>query len=186
MIDQPRVLHRADIFFTRGSGLVSRLIRFFTRGIGESRTRVNHVGVVVEAGSLDEAVVIEALSRVRRHRLMDQYAGTRHEVAVYRPRDVSEDGVRVIVAAAEGYEGREYGWLKLILHFLDWVLLGVYLFRRLAGNRYLICSWLVAHSFRKAGLFFGVEPGEAQPDDIWDFIQESPDRYREVRPLELL
>ena len=27
------VLQRADIFFTRGTGLLSRLIRFFTRGI---------------------------------------------------------------------------------------------------------------------------------------------------------
>ncbi len=32
------VLTRADIFFTRGTGLLNRLIRFFTRGIGESRS----------------------------------------------------------------------------------------------------------------------------------------------------
>ena len=64
------VLQRADIFFTRGTGLLSRLIRFFSRGIGEARTKVNHVGVVVEAGAIQEAVVIEALSRVRRHRLV--------------------------------------------------------------------------------------------------------------------
>ena len=31
------VLQRADIFFTRGTGLLSRLIRFFARGIGEVR-----------------------------------------------------------------------------------------------------------------------------------------------------
>ena len=34
-IDQ--LVLQADIFFTRGTGLLSRLIRFFTRGIGESR-----------------------------------------------------------------------------------------------------------------------------------------------------
>ena len=148
------VLQRADIFFTRGTGLLSRLIRFFSTGIGEARTRVNHVGVVVEAGPIEEAVVIEALSRVKRHRLVNQYGGTSHEVAVYRPLNVSQDDVRVIVAAAEDYEGQKYGWPRLILHFLDWVLLGAYLFRRLAGDRYPICSWLVAHSYKKAGLFF--------------------------------
>ena len=67
-----------------------------------------------------------------------------------------------------------------------WLLLGAYVFRRLAGDRYPICSWLVAHSFKKARLFFGVEADEAQPDDIWDFAQQNPGRYREFRPLELL
>ena len=168
------VLQRADIFFTRGTGLLSRLIRFFSRGIGEARTKVNHVGVVVEAGPIEGAVVIEALSRVKRHRLVGQYEGMSHEVAVYRPMNVSQDEVNVIVAAAEYYESRRYGWPRLILHFLDWVLLGAYVFRRLAGDRYPICSWLVAHSFKKAGLFFGVEPGEAQADDIWDFALQNP------------
>ena len=176
-------LQKVDIFFTRGTGILSRLIRFFTRGIGESRTKVNHVGVVVEAGSIEKAVVIEALSRVRRHRLVGQYGGTSHEVAVYRPMNVSQDEVNVIVAAAEYYESRRYGYFNLILHVLDWLLLGAYVFRRLAGDRYPICSWLVAHSFKKARLFFGVEAGEAQPDDIWDFAQQNPGRYREVRPL---
>ena len=31
------VVQRADLFFARETGLLSRLIRFFTRGIGESR-----------------------------------------------------------------------------------------------------------------------------------------------------
>ncbi len=180
------VLQRADIFFTRGTGILSRLIRFFSRGIGEARTKVNHVGVVVEAGPIEKAVVIEALSRVKRHRLADQYGGTSHEVAVYRPLNASQDDVRVIVAAAENYEGLEYGYFKIVLHVLDWVLLGAYLFRRLAGDRYPICSWLVAHSYKKAGLFLGVEAGEAQPDDIWDFALQNPGRYRQVRPLQLL
>ena len=69
MDDSENSLQPADIFFTRGTGLLSRLIRFFSRGIGEARTKVNHVGVVVEAGPIEKAVVIEALTRVKRHRL---------------------------------------------------------------------------------------------------------------------
>jgi hypothetical protein len=29
-----------------------------------------------------------------------------------------------------------------------------------------------------------VEPGAAQPDDIWDFIQKNPDKYQMIHPLE--
>lgn len=52
----------ADIFLTRGSSLLSGAIRFFTRTIGEKRTKVNHVGLVISEGSLQDCVVIEALS----------------------------------------------------------------------------------------------------------------------------
>jgi len=51
------LLKPGDIFFTRGPGLFSRAIRFFTRSIGEKRSKVNHVGVVVEEGGIQTAVV---------------------------------------------------------------------------------------------------------------------------------
>ena len=44
------ILKPGDIFLTRGPGLLSRLIRFFSRSIGESRTKVNHAGLVVKEG----------------------------------------------------------------------------------------------------------------------------------------
>ena len=66
-------LHPADVFFTRGFRVFSRLIRFFTRGAGEARTKVNHVGIVVSGGTLESAEIIEAVDRVRRHRLWNQY-----------------------------------------------------------------------------------------------------------------
>jgi len=43
-----------DIFLTRGPGLLSRLIRFFSRTIGESRTKVNHAGVVAKEGGVQD------------------------------------------------------------------------------------------------------------------------------------
>jgi len=63
------ILEPGDVFLTRGQAFISRAIRFFTRDAGEKRTKVNHVGVVVEAGEITTAIVVEALSRVKRHRL---------------------------------------------------------------------------------------------------------------------
>jgi hypothetical protein len=179
------LLEPGDVFLTRGRSFISRAIRFFTRGIGESRTKVNHVGLVVEAGDLKEAIVVEALSMVTRHRLWEQYGPPKEDlVAVYRPINLTPEEVKVIVATAERQVGKKYGYLKILVHFLDWLLLGAYVFRRLVpDNKYPICSWVVAHAFSKAGKDFGVEPGMAAPDDIWDFIVGNPDKYQEVRPL---
>ena len=188
MFGENGVIHElrpADVFFTHGTSVVSRLIRFFTRGAGESRTRVNHVGVVVGGGSYHEAIVVEALSTVRRHRLWGRYGPPKRDlVAIYRPVDLSPQETAQVVAGAMRYVGRKYGWFMLIAHLLDWTLQGVYLFRRLAGiDRYPICSWVVAHAFLKAGRDFGVPAGAADPDDIWDYVVAHPDRYVRVHPL---
>lgn len=180
------LLEQADIFFTRGHSLVSRAIRWFTRRLGEKRTQVNHVGVVVSDGPPDDVLIIEALSKVRKHKLI-RYATKQDEVAVFRAIDLSEEDKRVIVDAALDYEGRSYGWDKIVAHFLDWMLFGAYFFRRFARmDEYPICSWLVAHSFKKAGRDFGVPPGAADPDDIWDFSTANPDRFDCIRPLSLM
>lgn len=183
------VFERGDVFLTRGSGLISRVIRIFTRRIGESRTMVNHVGVVVQRGDIASVIVVEALSRVKRHRLLAQYGPPRKDsVAVYRATNLTQEEMDVIVSEAESQAGKKYGYIMIVAHFLDWLLLGAYVFRRLVpGSKYPICSWLVAHSFSKAGKHFGVvDPGAATPDDIWDFIKSNPDRYREIHPLQPL
>ncbi len=175
-----------DVFLTRGTSFVSRAIRFFTRTIGERRTQVNHVGVVVEEGRLRDCEVVEALSRVRRHRLWDRYGPPRNDlVAVFRPVNLGRNEIAVVVAEAQEQVGKKYGRFKIVAHLLDWFLLGAYVFRRLARNgNYPICSWLVAHAFAKAGKNFGVAPGAANPDDIWDFVQANPDKYERIHPLE--
>ena len=177
-----------DIVLTRGHGLLSRVIRFFTRSIGERRTKVNHVGIVVKTGAPPgEAIIVEALRKVRRHSLKDSYGAGRTAVAIYRPTNLTEKQSKLIVAAADNYVGHSYGYLKIILHLFDWVFQGPYLFRSLGCmDRYPICSWLVAHSYAKAGKNFGVDPGAASPDDIWDFVTKSR-KYtcvRELSPLE--
>ena len=178
-------LEPGDVFLTRGHSIISWAIRFFTRAAGEKRTKVNHVGVVVEAGDIKTAIVVEALSRVKRHKLWSQYGPPRKDgVAVYRATNLTPEEIQRIVATAERQVGKKYGYLKIAAHFMDWLLQGVYLFRRLVPDgKYPICSWLVAHAFSKAGKHFGVEPGAATPDDIMDFIERNPDRYTEIRPL---
>ena len=167
------------------SSFVSRAIRFFTRRFGESRTKVNHVGIIVEGGTLHSAIAVEALTEVKRHAL-GRYAkrpGT--EVAVYRPTGLTPDQIATIVAKAESYVGRDYGWVKIATHLADWALLGAYVFRRLTDDdRYPICSWVVAHAFGAADKHFDVEPGAASPDDIWDFVTTTPEEYVEIRGLE--
>lgn len=154
-------LRPADVFLTRGRGFISAAIRFFSRHIGESRTVVNHVGIVVVGGPEEQAIVVEALSRVRRHRLAARYGGKRgHLVAVYRPVTFTAAERATVVRKAEDYVGRKYGYLAIAAHFLDWLLLGAYV-----------------------GKHFGVAPGAATPDDIWDFVTKHPDEYQLVRAL---
>jgi hypothetical protein len=116
-----------DIFFTRGRGLISAAIRFFTRRIGEKRSKVNHVGLIVEGGPITEAIAVEALSTVKRHGLFERYGRKRDDVAIYRPTNLSEAEIQKIVKAAESYVGRKYGWFMLAAHFADWLLQGPYL-----------------------------------------------------------
>jgi hypothetical protein len=169
---------------TRSRGLVGWAIATFTRHVGESRTKATHTGLVVEGGRIETAVIVEALSTVKRHRLWDRYAGSGKEVAVFRPLNLTGDQIESIVAKGESYVGRQYGYLKLLAHWADWLLQGAYVFRRLTReDRYPICSWVVAHAFAVAGKHFGVEPGAATPDDIWDFVTAHPSAYREVLPV---
>ncbi len=179
------LLKPGDIFFTRGSGLLSRAIRVCTRSFGEKRTKVNHVGVVVEAGGIQTAMVVEALIKVRKHRLWKQYGSSkRQQVAVYRAKKLKPEQIEIIVAEANEQVGRPYGFVKIIAHLLDWLLTGAYVFRRLTSDpRYPICSWLVAHSYSKAGEQFGVAPGAADPDDIWDFVEKRADIYESIIDL---
>lgn len=180
----PILLEPGDVMLTRSRGLVGWAIATFTRHIGESRTNATHAGVVVAGGPIEEAVIVEALSKVKRHPLWDRYGDGSMEVAVFRPLNLTEEQIAKVVAKAESYVGRRYGHLKILAHWADWLLQGAYVFRRLThDDRYPICSWVVAHAFGTAGRHFGVEPGAATPDDIWDFVTEHPDVYREVFPL---
>jgi hypothetical protein len=174
------------VFLTKGTSFVSRAIRFFTRRIGEKRSEANHVGIIVEEGTVHSAIAVEALALVRRHALHRYAAKEKTKVAVFRPINLTEGEKEKIVTKANSYVGRKYGVLKIVTHALDWTLQGAYVFRRLTNeDNYPICSWVVAHAFKAADKNFGVEAGAASPDDIWDFVtkDENSDKYEQVRDL---
>jgi hypothetical protein len=183
--DAELVLEPCDIFLTKGDSFVSRAIRFFSRSFGEKRTEVNHVGIIVESGSVHSAQAVEALSKVRRHPLGRYAKKPKTGVAVFRPINLTDDEKAKVVAKAESYVGRKYGWPKIATHLMDWCLNGAYVFRRLTNkDDYPICSWVVAYAYLAAGKDFRVDAGAANPDDIWDFVRENPDKYVQIRDLE--
>ena len=178
-------LEPADILLARRRSFISRAIRFFTQSFGESRSEVSHVGIVVEGGPLEQAQIVEAAGRAKKRHLLPRYGKrSKTEVAFYRPLNLTSGQRAAIVAAAVEYVGRDYSYFKIVLHLLDWILQGAYFFRRLGGiDDYPICSWVVAKSYAKADKTFGVPPGAASPDDIWDFVTRHPQRYMMVRSL---
>jgi hypothetical protein len=184
----PAHLQPGDIFLTQGTGLVSRLIRFFSRSGGESRTKVNHVGLVVWTKEIphceDEIMIVEARSKVQRNNMICVYNDADTRIAVYRPINLTQDELKKIVAKAQSYVGNSYGYGKIAAHFGDWLLGGRYFFRRFASmDKYPICSWLVAAAYAEADKNFGCPVGMASPDDIWDFVNANPDKYEVVWQL---
>lgn len=173
-----------DIFFTTGGSLLSRAILWGQREKGEARSRVNHVGAFVERGGLKTANGVEALWRVKCHPIYPRYKG--QHVAIFRPRNITVYDEYKIVSYLKQHVGNRYGWWKLLLqlagHKLGW---------NWARNAMFIddrpiCSYLVAKAYREAGLDFGVQAQAAAPDDMWDFIENNPDKYKVVLPLQRL
>lgn len=167
-----------DIVLTRKENVLGKLIRFFSQHGGESRTKVNHVGVMYYGDR-----VLEAVDHVRITPFKKKAGDS---VAIYRMRSLSYSAREAIVREAYTHLGERYGYLKIVAHFLDWMLFGAYVFRRIAClPNYPICSWLVADAYKEVGASFGVPVGAAEPDDIWDHIQAHPEIYECIRPLSL-
>ena len=179
-----RTLFPGDIVLVRGTVIISRLIRWFSQSWGESKTIVNHVGVITRGGDIRSAWLAEARWRYLVHNLYFAYHGTKQQVAIYRPTRLSYHLRADIAWSAERLRHAKYGWLKIALHAADKFLNGAYFFRRLAflPNR-PICSHAVAQAYADFSLNFGVEPYEAQPDDIWDFVVNS-DEYKCILRLQ--
>lgn len=183
------ILNKGDIFLTRSESLLGKLIRVFTKNIWESRTKVNHVGLIVSDGfNIKNSICIEALRRTKKHNFWKEYGNRKDmRVAIYRAKNLTEDEKDIIIMAANKYVGRVYGYIKILAHLFDWILFNAYLFRRIARvDKYPICSWLVAKCYAKANKDFGIDAGMASPDDIWDFIMANPDKYEEIIPLSYL
>jgi hypothetical protein len=174
-----------DIFLTHGDSWFSWIIRFGEKHPGDWKALVNHTGIVVENGTISTANIIEALVTVKKHTLLSQYHGKSDLVAIFRPLGLTEGEKKTITDKALSYEGREYGWSKIATHTLDYFTGGNYVFRRLTNSDdYPICSWVVAHAYSEIGHTFGCDPGQANPDDIWDYCMGHQDQYQLIFNLQ--
>lgn len=180
------ILLPGDIMLTRGDGVYSKCIRVASRGWGEDKTFFNHAGIVVTEGTIKTARMVEALWTVKNHTIWNAYAGTDTKVAIYRCNDLSPLERDLLGIYASEYIGRWYGVPKIITQAIDKLFFfDKYVARRITNSdRFPICSWVVAQAYDKLGLSFGVEPGQADPDDIGDFIFDHPEKYSCVLGLQ--
>ena len=115
-------LRPCDIYLTGGPSFIARVICYFSTSKGEEKTEVNHAGILVEGGSLYSAIAMDAnakFGKVRRHPL-GWYAGKKSRVAIFRPLNLSRAEKNKIVAEAETYNNKPYGFTKIVAHFFDW------------------------------------------------------------------
>jgi hypothetical protein len=168
-----------DILFTRSKSRLGALIRFCTRRPYEAKTVASHVGIITVGGPLWDAILVEAQSKTNRHSMQLAYANKPDELCIFRPLNLTQDETDDIVAKANSYVGRDYGYFKLVLHLFDWSLGGIYLFRRIGRmDNYPICSYVVAAAYKAAGKDFGVSSYAASPDDIWDYCLKKSNKYQ--------
>ncbi len=168
----PYILQTGDVIHVQGKGVLSFLIRLFSRGFFEPRSWASHSAMVLRI--TDGVEIIEATSKVGK-RPIDVYKGKTSKLTIARiSRGLNDDEKKEIIAKSEYYEGKKYGVIKIFLHFLDYILFGWNIFRRLACiDKYPICSWIVAYVYdRVLNYHFGIPPNAAQPDDISDFCVE--------------
>jgi hypothetical protein len=158
-----------DVFFTKSSTVLGKLIRWAETDPKEGSTWANHTGVVVEDGWIGEppsmdvvrpeirkaviesmqAIVIEALWHARKGPL--KLNGT--AVRVFRPVvPWDADEMARFRAEAETYVGDKYGWWKLFIHLADRALFKgkKVLTTGLHVKSRAICSFLMAFACQMA------------------------------------
>lgn len=182
------IVQPCDIFFSRGNKLISKAIRFFERSEKDPHIYVDHTGLFVESEiPINKAVCIEARVKVYRHNFWKHYYTKKDKVAIYRPLNLTLHEKEIILLKAQSYVGLSYGYIKIAAHFLDYFFGGKNIFRRfLSSDEHPICSWVVAQSFYAIGKTFGIEGTIANPENIWDFVKNNPDKYQCIHNLEYL
>jgi hypothetical protein len=169
-----------DVGFSRGSGIISKVILFFT-SMQTGAAYWSHVYGHIAKGKIIEAVHKTKINDARK------YEG--QEIAVYRL-PLTEVDQRAFDYGARRIAGRAYGWLKLPLFAADAIatfalgLMGhqqpVYFFTSAFGIFHLpVCSQLyvyILHKFTNARI--ADETGNPVP---WRTV--SPDRLEDLLKL---
>ena len=182
-----RNLTRGDIVLVRTSGLVGRVIRWFTNEKNE-RSHWNHVGMYVGSGMMIEAVPFKT-----RIAPVSVYLKSGCEVMIAHLRAVpkihlfeegEEHGLpsQLVVKALQCF-GAGYGFKTIVLQMLDNITRTGLFTRRWAKWTSPICSQIVARTYEDVmGLQFDREISweSVTPDDIGDEISNHDKRWEVV------
>ena len=173
------IIAPCDIFLIRDENLIGRLVRLFESDPDKSNISVSHTGLFVgETCGITEAICIETRNVVKLAKFFQEYHNKNKLVAIYRPLNLTSLESSLIIRKAQTFVGHKYGYLKILTHFLDYFLNGKVFFRKLCKDDTTpICSWVVARSFEAICLDFGVESYAANPENIYDFCKNNPDKY---------
>ena len=173
LANNPALLQTGDVIHVQSRGIISKLVRFFSRANDEEKSWASHSAMVLRAGENIE--IIEALWTTVIRPITAYKGGTAKLLISRRPEEINEEQKQKMIKKAEYYKGKPYGFWEITFHALDRLLNNSYVFRRLIkDNDYPICSWLVAYVYYKVLNYkFGTEPNAAQPDDIMDHCVKS-------------
>jgi hypothetical protein len=179
-----------DIYFTRGTNPLGRLIRWAEQSKGERPSWCNHMGGITKPGYLIPpagristlATATEALWKVEEHVWWEAHKKNQgYAVAVFRPRHYSGDeGVERVVADWRSRTGNGYGWWRL-LTFLGEKLTGIPLTRLHFQDVRVVCSNHIAHGLEEDGIHFNDhDPNELDPDEGMDYCAGKPEEFKFV------
>jgi len=175
--------HAGDLFFTSGSSLLARAIRWVETEDGEEPTLTNHVGLVTGSGFMippeefakgDLAGTVEALWRVEHTRWWERHGHEPTTLMVWRPVTLDTAGLHRMANYAYKQVGNKYGWWKLGFHAL----------KRFAGidarsamhiDKRPICSYLAAKAYSLANIHFGGLAAIQTPDSMHDYVRNMRD-----------
>jgi hypothetical protein len=118
--------------------------------------------------------------------LIDFYGGKSSKIEVWRVLNVTIDERDIIAGVADSLVGKRYAYHHIVWQFLDERLLnGRYWFRRLATlDPLFVCTPLAVACYWAVGKKFGFKnPNQANPDNLRDFLEANPDKYRLALPL---
>ena len=190
--------------------LVSWLIARASRMPFEPKTRATHTALVIKGGTLETALILEALWPRVQIALLSKYAG---HMTVYRPRRINTLICNLMATRAREQakltggrtRGIVYGLLKLPLFLLDcllskmlcyvWIVIcalvpgfgyrpfEVRLFTRINLIWIFVCSQVVARVYQEVGgVKFIYHWSRVTPDDIDDYCGAAIEEFEQIYP----
>jgi len=190
--------------------LVSRMIAWASRMPGEPATRATHAALVIKGGTLEQALILEALWPRVQISPLSKYAG---HMTVYRSLRINPLICNLMVTRAKEQarltggrtRGIVYGLLKLPLFLLDcllskalcycWIVICALvpglryrpferrIFTRLNLIWIFVCSQVVARVYQEVGgVKFIYHWSRVTPDDIDDYCGAAVDDFEQIYP----